>query len=216
MQQEILTTTYQDEYQWPTSMPNKNKQMEEKMLMAAHPAARPKTSPQKNLVPEVCMEFAQTFDCKCKNQSGGSKKKNSEQSNCVHVNVFMPYQVNFNNVPADKKKELNTYIYNSERKEALQAGAMKCTQHPPYSMKDINKKVDIKLRPKTAPNNKKDCNQNQKVNNNKEPLCLTMEELKNLAEIAKSDGFRKTFEQPPNYKGHKPKNFCNCVKPERK
>lgn len=218
MQQETHTTTYQDDYIWPATMPSSNKKTD--IVMAL-----PKTAPQKNVqLPEVCKEFARAFDCSCKKPTqagGGSKKKSSEQGNCLHVNVIMPYQVNFNNVSAKQRKGkdgLVAYIYGSERKEAIQAAAMKCTDHPNYTMKDINKKIDIKLRPKTSSNNKNDCKPQRcpQVAGHKEEIGLTMDELKSLAKIAKMDGFRKTFEQPPNYKGYKPKNFCGGVNIERK
>lgn len=215
MQQEIQLTTYQDDYTWPVSMPAKNKKTEMTL---------PKTAQQKKL-PEACKEFAKAFDCSCKKpiHAGGgvSKKNNAVQGNCLHVNVIMPYQVNFNNISAKQMKGkdgLTAYIYGSERKEAIQAAAMKCTDHSNYTMKDINKKINIKLRPKTSPNNKNDCNSQEcpQIAGHKEEVCLTMDELKALAKIARLDGFRKTFEQPPSYKGHKPKNFCAGVKPEER
>lgn len=168
--QDENATTYQISYQWPSSMPKSN----------IKGVDRPKSAPQKNLVKKFG-EFAQAYPCNSsKTSTGGqSKTKSPKQGNCVHVNVFMPYQVNFNNVPVDKKKDLNAYIYNSERKEALQSAAMKCTAHPPPTMTDINKKVDI--RPKTSSQNPQSC--------------LTMEELKSLVKNYQSKSSPKKSEK---------------------
>ena len=119
MFQEDNATTYQDAYQWPSTMPKSDKTPN---LMAM---ARPKTAPQKKNLQgpiDACKVLTKAFENGCKKSDGG-KKKSTQGSTCLHVNVFMPYQVNFNNIPAEKKKGkggLNAYIYGSERKEALQ------------------------------------------------------------------------------------------------
>lgn len=212
MQPEECSTTYQCAFQWPLSMPQKKTH--------GNLTHRPQTAPNTVVnLPEVGNEFAKKFDCGCKNSSriGGSEKKRSGQPNCLHVNVIMPYQVNFNNIPVGKKHGkdgLNAYIYGSERKEALQAAAMKCTQRPEPTMRDINKKVDIKLkRPKTAAihqNPRAGMFQYPPMTVNEEPICLTLNELKNIAQFV---GGNKKFEQPQSHKGYKPTNSCNCGKP---
>lgn len=221
MHPEPCSTTYQCAFQWPASMPqNNHHQFSE----------RPYTAPQNHnenvmKIPEAAKEFAKSFECGCKKHSKGETgNKKSAQPNCLHVNVIMPYQVNFSNIPAHKKKGsdgFNAYIYGSERKEALQAAAMKCTQRPEPTMRDINKKVDIKLnRPKTAPIRHDPCaaahGSTKHSSMNEESICLTLNDLKHIAKFVNSEGHgMKKFqqhEQPHGNKSHKPKTSCNCGK----
>jgi hypothetical protein len=99
---------------------------------------------------------------------------------------------------------------------------MKSTQRPEPTMRDINKKVDIKLnRPKTAPVRRDPCaaahgstmkHPSMKVN--EDSICLTLNDLKHIAEFVGSNNQMKKFEQPhSSNKGYMPKTSCNCGKP---